>query len=116
MAPAIIAAIISAAASKVKQNQSSAMKMNEGTKTAGNYQISSGNNDNSNGYSYQPVAQSANVGGGGGDLAKALVKEYIDKKMNSGAEAASDAASEAANEAATETAENVAENVTDNIH
>lgn len=116
MAPAIIAAIISAAASKVKSNQASAMKMNEGNKTAGDYQLNSGNGSSSGATSYQPISQSTStVGTGGGDLAKSIVKEYLEKKLNNNAEPAADTAGEVAsdttNEIATETAENVAENI-----
>ena len=109
MAPAIIAAIISAAASKVKSNQSNAMKMNEGNKTGGSYQISGENNNAGNDTSYQPTSQSTNtVGTGGGDLAKNIVKQYLEKKASEGTSEVAEAASEAATE--------TVENVTNNIH
>ena len=89
--------------------------MNEGNKTGGTYQIGGGNSSGG-GVSYQPTSQSTNtVGTGGGDLAKSIVKEYLEKKLNNNAEPAADTAGEVAsdttNEIATETAENVAENI-----
>ena len=104
MAPAIIAAIISAAASKVKSNQDNAAKMNEGQKTGGSYQIGTSENPGVSGY--QPSSQSINTGGGGGSqLAESIIKQYMSKK---GTE---EAAQEAAQQATQETAENIAENI-----
>ena len=69
MAPVIIAALISAAASKVKSNQANAMKMNEGNKTGGTYQISSGEGNGGQSNAYRPSEQQVNTGGNGGELA-----------------------------------------------
>jgi hypothetical protein len=78
MAPAIIAAIISAAASKMKSNQESASRMNEGNKTGGPYQISSENVPVQS--SYQPSSQgTSTIGSGLSDLGKNLVSQYLKK-------------------------------------
>jgi hypothetical protein len=125
MAPVIIAALISAAASKVKSNQANAMKMNEGNKTGGTYQISSGEGNGGQSNAYRPSEQQVNTGGNGGELAKNIIKQYLDKKNNSEAEGvasevagetANEAANEAAETAANEAAETAAENVAENIH
>lgn len=106
MAPAIIAAIISAAASKMKSNQESASRMNEGNKTGGTYQISSGNEPVQS--SYQPSSQgTSTIGSGFSDLGKNLVSQYLKKQ-------ASDAPAGDAPEVesvAQETVENAADNI-----
>lgn len=111
MAPAIIAAIISAAASKVKQNQASAQAMNQGNKTAGTYQI--GGSDNNSRGSYQSSSSDVNVNAGGGDLAKSIVKQYLEKKMGNEGEGADTSGAESAAETASET---MTEEAAENIH
>ena len=99
MAPAIIAAIISAAASKVKSNQDNAARMNEGNKTGGNYQI--GGSDNNSGMNtYQPSSQSVNTGGSGSQLAESIIKQYLSKKNDDNTQGV-----------AQDTAEEVTENI-----
>jgi hypothetical protein len=104
MAPAIIAAIISAAASKVKSNQESAQAMNQGNKTGGAYQIDSMNGENSSSNSYQPTAQSTNtIGNGSSGLAKNIIGGYLEKKFGDTGSNTSSAVEDVASQAAEST-------------